>query len=223
MVSRAANRDWPTERIALYAGAQKSGLMANGQFTPLNRDKLKAMVQSGELRLVLGTDAASEGLNLQRLGTLINLDLPWNPSRLEQRKGRIQRIGQRRDTVDVYNLRYAGSVEDRVHDLLSERSEGITALFGQLPDFLDDVWIDVAIGEIQKARQTIDMVPHQHPFEIRYHKIIRINWESCATVLNTETRKEYLTKRVEVTQLALRCSILAASQRHSHAYQVRSY
>lgn len=187
-------KDWPNEHIALYAGAQKSGLIVDGQFTTLNRDKLKAMVQSGELRLVLGTDAASEGLNLQRLGTLINLDLPWNPSRLEQRKGRIQRIGQRRDTVDVYNLRYADSVEDRVHDLLSERSEGITALFGQLPDFLDDVWIDVAIGEIQKARQTIDMVPRQHPFEIRYNKISRVNWESCATVLNTETRKEYLTR-----------------------------
>ena len=44
------------------------------------------MVRRGELRLLLGTDAASEGLNLQRLGTLINLDLPWNPTRLEQRK-----------------------------------------------------------------------------------------------------------------------------------------
>jgi superfamily II DNA/RNA helicase len=68
------------------------------------------MVQRGELRLLLGTDAASEGLNLQRLGALINLDLPWNPTRLEQRKGRIQRIGQLRDTVRVYNMRYQDSV-----------------------------------------------------------------------------------------------------------------
>jgi superfamily II DNA/RNA helicase len=61
------------------------------------------MVRTGEIRLLLGTDAASEGLNLQRLGTLINLDLPWNPTRLEQRKGRIQRIGQLKDTVHVKN------------------------------------------------------------------------------------------------------------------------
>jgi superfamily II DNA/RNA helicase len=52
------------------------------------------MVRAREIRILVGTDAASEGLNLQRLGTLINLDLPWNPTRLEQRKGRIQRIGQ---------------------------------------------------------------------------------------------------------------------------------
>jgi superfamily II DNA/RNA helicase len=61
------------------------------------------MVRTSEIRLLLGTDAASKGLNLQRLGTLINLDLPWNPTRLEQRKGRIQRIGQLKDTVHVKN------------------------------------------------------------------------------------------------------------------------
>lgn len=51
---------------------------------------------------MIGTYAASEGLNLQRLDTLINLDLFWNPTRLEQRKDRIQRIGPSRSTVYVY-------------------------------------------------------------------------------------------------------------------------
>src|SRR5438034_10017849 len=45
-----------------------------------------------DIRLVVATDAACEGLNLQTLGTLINVDLPWNPSRLEQRLGRIKRF-----------------------------------------------------------------------------------------------------------------------------------
>lgn len=70
------------------------------------------MVGTDDVALVVGTDAASEGLNLQKIGSLINLDLPWNPTRLEQRKGRIQRIGQVRDDVYVYNLRYRGSVEE---------------------------------------------------------------------------------------------------------------
>ena len=87
----------PDEPIGLYAGSGRSGLMQGGLFRPRQRDLLKDQVRDGEIRLLVGTDAASEGLNLQRLGTLINLDLPWNPSRLEQRKGRIQRIGQRRD------------------------------------------------------------------------------------------------------------------------------
>ena len=148
----------------------------------------------GEIRLLIGTDAASEGLNLQRLGTLINLDLPWTPSRLEQRKGRIQRIGQRRDVVDVYNMRYRGSVEDRVHELLSGRMQDICDLFGQLPDTLEDVWVQVALGEIEKAQQTIDAVPKQHPFELRYRQVEPVDWESCTRVLNNEARCRHLAR-----------------------------
>src|SRR5438093_13388031 len=103
------------------------------------------MVRTGEIRLIIGTDSASEGLNLQRLGSLVNLDLPWNPTRLEQRKGRIQRIGQPRPEVLIYNMRYRGSVEDRVHQLLSDRLRTIRDLFGQLPDTLEDVWVQLAL------------------------------------------------------------------------------
>ena len=186
--------DLPHETIGLYAGAQKSGLFIRGIFTRCAREKIKDQVRKGELRLILGTDAASEGLNLQRLGTLINLDLPWNPSRLEQRKGRIQRIGQIRDTIDIFNMRYAGSVEDRVHELLSERLEGISKLFGQLPDILEDVWISAALGEIDQAKRTIDAVPRQHPFQLRYHAVKRVDWESCSNVLNADERKYSLMK-----------------------------
>lgn len=184
----------PGEKIGIYAGAQKSGIMQDGIFTATPRETIKEMVRCHELRVLLGTDAASEGLNLQRLGTLINLDLPWNPSRLEQRKGRIQRIGQVRDEVDIFNMRYVDSVEDRVHDLLSSRLESITNMFGQLPDILEDVWIDIAIGEIEKAHQTIDAVPVKHPFEIRYHKIDKVSWETCATVLDSNDRKKHLSR-----------------------------
>jgi len=146
----------------------------------------------GELRLLLGTDAASEGLNLQRMARLINLDLPWNPTRLEQRKGRIQRIGQIHDTVEIYNMRYKDSVEDRVHELLSSRLQDIYKLFGQLPDVLEDVWIAVALGEKERAQKIIDQVPEYHPFELRYSKVERIDWESCRTVLDRNAKREVL-------------------------------
>ena len=54
------------------------------------------MVADHDIRIMVATDAACEGLNLQTLGTLINVDLPWNPTRLEQRIGRIKRFGQTR-------------------------------------------------------------------------------------------------------------------------------
>lgn len=170
--------------IGIYAGAGRSGTMLDGEFCPGDRDDLKQKVTDGELRLLIGTDAASEGLNLQRLGTLINLDLPWNPTRLEQRKGRIQRIGQKRDTVYVYNMRYAGSVEDRVHALLSERLADIYDMFGQVPDTLEDVWISLAIGEDERAKKRIGETPKKHPFVAKYNQIAQIDWESCSEVLN---------------------------------------
>ena len=186
--------DLADERIGIYAGANRSGVMRNGMFARKRRDELRDAVRRGELRLLLGTDAAAEGLNLQRLGTLINLDLPWNPSRLEQRKGRIQRIGQVRSEVDVYNMRYAGSVENRVHELLSERLENISRLFGQLPDTLEDVWVRVALGQAEEAKRTIDAVPQQHPFELRYREVRHVDWESCARVLDDDARKRNLSR-----------------------------
>ena len=191
-LAQQLSREMPEEPIGIYAGGQRSGIMLNQQFVREQRETLKAKVRNGEVRLMLGTDAASEGLNLQRLGTLINLDLPWNPTRLEQRKGRIQRIGQIQDVVQIYNMRYKGSVEDRVHELLSQRLQEIHQLFGQLPDTLEDVWVDVALGEIQKAQETIDEVPKRHPFQIRYQKIEKVEWESCSAVLDKDERRRWL-------------------------------
>jgi superfamily II DNA or RNA helicase len=187
-------QELPEEPIGLYAGGAKSGIIRNRDFTTCSRENLKLMVQSGKISILLGTDAASEGLNLQKLGTLINLDLPWNPTRLEQRKGRIQRIGQLRDTVLIYNMRYKDSVEDRVHLLLSKRLRNIHDIFGQIPDVLEDVWIDVAMGDIEEAQQIIDAVPEKHPFAIRYHGIKKTNWESCSQVLDAMERKKHLTQ-----------------------------
>lgn len=192
LAEELSTNELPDEEIGIYAGAARSGIIRGGVFTPIHREEIKRRVRTGELRLLLGTDAASEGLNLQRLGTLINLDLPWNPTRLEQRKGRIQRIGQLRDTVFVYNMRYRDSVEDRVHDLLSQRLESIFGLFGQVPDVLEDVWVEVALGKEEEARRTIGAVPEKHPFELRYHTVENVDWESCAAVLDAEDRKRYL-------------------------------
>ena len=184
-----------SETIGIYAGSGKSGLLRAGEFVRTERETIKEQVRDGKLRLILGTDAASEGLNLQRLGTLINLDLPWNPTRLEQRKGRIQRIGQVRDTVYVYNLRYRGSVEDRVHELLSERLQSIFELFGQIPDVLEDVWVQAALGDIETAKRIIDAVPKKHPFELKYHRIEKVDWESCTGVLDPRAVREQLSKQ----------------------------
>lgn len=194
-ISENLSKEFSGEAIGLYAGGTKSGIFVDGIFKKKEKEELKTMVKNRDLRILVGTDSASEGLNLQTLGSLINIDLPWNPTRLEQRKGRIQRIGQVNDTIFVYNMRYKDSVEDRVHSMLSKRLKSIYNVFGQLPDVLEDAWINIAIGEQDKALEIIDNVPEKHPFENRYNKgVEHIDWESCSEVLDKKEKRKFLEK-----------------------------
>ena len=181
--------------IGLYAGSNRSGFWRDGRFQRCDRNTLKDRVRSGDLKLLLGTDAASEGLNLQRLGTLINIDLPWNPTRLEQRKGRIQRIGQARSEIWIANLRYRDSVEDKVHQVLADRLEAIHGLFGQIPDTLEDVWVQVALNDADAANQLIDRTAAtRNPFDVKYSKVEDADWETCSTVLDPRAVKDLLSQ-----------------------------
>ncbi len=189
-VAQRLSLDFNGSPIGIYAGGDKSGIIVDGIYKKCSKEEIKLKVKQHEIRILIGTDAASEGLNLQTLGNLINLDLPWNPTRLEQRKGRIQRIGQINDKVLIYNMRYKDSVEDRVHEMLSQRLQNISSIFGQLPDVLEDVWVNMALKNKEEAMRIIDAVPQQHPFEIRYERqaIGHIDWESCATVLSEKEK-----------------------------------
>ena len=186
---------FPDHLVGLYAGSGKSGIWESGMFLKKDREEIKSKVRTGELKLLVGTDAASEGLNLQALGTLINIDLPWNPTRLEQRKGRIQRIGQARDVIRVLNLRYKDSVEDKVHQALSDRLEQIHNLFGQIPDVLKNVWIEVALDNMQEAERLIEDIPNINPFDSRYANIQAIpEWDTWSEVLNRKEKLDELRK-----------------------------
>ncbi len=192
-IAEQLTQDLPHEKFGIYAGGDKSGIYENGIYCRKTKEEIKRMVKTKQIRLLLGTDAASEGLNLQTLGTLVNLDLPWNPTRLEQRKGRIQRIGQTRKEVLIYNMRYENSIEDRVHRLLSNRLKQITDLFGHIPDTLEDVWIDVSKHDMKEAEKKIYDVPNTHPFALKYHEnIAAIDWEHCSKILDNNERKKYL-------------------------------
>jgi biotin synthase-like enzyme len=59
-------------------------------------------------------------------------------------------------------------------------------------DVLEDVWIDIVNGEIEKAKKLIDSVKPRHPFDERYNRINKIDWETCSKVLNTEDKMKIL-------------------------------
>jgi hypothetical protein len=82
------------------------------------------------------TDAAAEGLNFQFCGALVNYDMPWNPMRVEQRIGRIDRLGQEHPEIRIVNLHYADTVEADVYDALRKRINLFQSFVGRLQPIL---------------------------------------------------------------------------------------
>ncbi len=176
----------PVETIGLYAGADRSRLYREGQAVGIAREALKRMVADHDIRIMVATDAACEGLNLQTLGTLINVDLPWNPTRLEQRIGRIKRFGQARSTVDMLNLVHQGTVDETVYARLSERMRNRYDLFGGLPDTIKDDWIEDLETLGEKMDRYIEERRRATGFDLRYNDSIKPAddaWRDCAAVL----------------------------------------
>jgi superfamily II DNA or RNA helicase len=106
--------------LACYTGAGGQ-IRVGEEWLSVSKDAITERLRNGEIRVMLCSDAASEGLNLQAAGALINYDLPWNPSRVEQRIGRIDRIGQRHSEVRVINMVLRDSIDERVYQVLQQR------------------------------------------------------------------------------------------------------
>ena len=120
-----------------------------------------------------------------RRATVLNLDAFLN--------GRVH--GQARSEVWIANLRYRGSVEDRVHNVLADRLEAIHDLFGQIPDTLENVWVQVALNNEAAANQLIDRAAAtRNPFDVKYSRVEDADWEACASVLNPVSVMELLQK-----------------------------
>lgn len=124
--------------VACYSG--RGGEVWNGiAWVPTTKEDVKNKFRAGEIRILLATESASEGLNLQTCGVLINYDMPWNPMRVEQRIGRIDRIGQTYERVWIHNCFYQDTIEDRVYLALADRIHWFEDVVGDLQPILAEV------------------------------------------------------------------------------------
>ncbi len=121
--------------VACYTG--EGGLVfEEGEWRRVTKQEITTRLSAGAIRVLVCSDAASEGLNLQVAGALINYDLPWNPARVEQRIGRIDRIGQLARELRVVNLVLADSVDERVYQVLSLRCDLFQSYVGAMQPVL---------------------------------------------------------------------------------------
>lgn len=132
-----------SEKIRSLLGSEEAVVTIHGGMLRDERRKVEELFrQDKEVRILVATDAAGEGINLQRAHLMVNYDLPWNPNRLEQRFGRIHRIGQT-EVCHLWNLvskeTREGMVFQRLFQKLEEERE---ALHGKVFDILGKVSFD---------------------------------------------------------------------------------
>ena len=89
--------------------------------------------------ILIGTEAAAEGINLQFCSLLVNYDLPWNPQRIEQRIGRCHRYGQKNDVVVINFLNKRNAADVRVYELLSEKFNLFNGVFGSSDEVIGSI------------------------------------------------------------------------------------
>lgn len=129
-------RKEPGLRLMCYSGRGGEIPTEGGPWRPIPRDEAKRRFRLGEADVLLCTDAAAEGLNFQFCGALVNYDMPWNPMRVEQRIGRIDRLGQRHAVVRISNLHYEDTVETDVYRALGNRINLFEKVVGPLQPIL---------------------------------------------------------------------------------------
>ena len=136
---------------------------------------LKTFEDSNGPSILLSSEVASEGVDLQFSSLLINYDLPWNPSKIEQRIGRIDRIGQEAPKILIWNFIYAETVDDRVYTRLLQRLNIFERALGSMEMILGDeirslsyellshnLTPDQEQDRIDKARVAIENVNRMH-------------------------------------------------------------
>lgn len=124
--------------------------------------------------IMIATEAAAEGINLQFCSLVVNYDLPWNPQRIEQRIGRCHRYGQRYDVVVVNFLNRSNAADQRVYQLLSEKFKLFEGVFGAS---------DEVLGSIESG--------------IDFEKRIAEIYQQCRTVEEIQTAFDALQKELE--------------------------
>ena len=142
--------------VMCYSGRHGEEPRSDGGWAQLSRDETKAKFLDGSVDILICTDAAAEGLNFQFCGAMINYDMPWNPMRVEQRIGRIDRIGQQYESIRIVNMYYEGTIEAKIYRALRERINLFEDVVGPLQPILAN--LDNMITA--EARDGSDVILH---------------------------------------------------------------
>ena len=153
--------------------------------------------QQQQQGILLCTETASESLNLQFCTAVINYDIPWNPMTLEQRAGRIDRIGQDRSVVDVINLFYEDTAEHDAYKAVERRFKGIVDNVGAYPPIIA-ANIQSIIRDGKDPDAELDKIAARNNFDINR---LNADWDSRNAALNPKIAMDDLERPLREPEL----------------------
>ncbi|WP_162786750.1 DEAD/DEAH box helicase [Janibacter anophelis] len=143
-------------------GVARIGVL-HGDVPRDERDKVMSTFREGGYDIMLATKVAAEGLDFEFCSVLINYDLPWNPMEIEQRIGRLDRIGQTEEKILIYNFSTPGTIETDILERVFERIEIFEHAIGQLEPIIDASWskiedvaLDFSLTPEQRAQRALE-------------------------------------------------------------------
>lgn len=132
----------------------------HGGVTPDERESIMRRFRAGEFDIVIATRVASEGLDFEFCSLIVNYDLPWNPMEVEQRIGRLDRIGQKSDKILILNFSTPGTIESRILEKLMARVGVFEHSIGELEpilaesfESLNELVVDFRLSESERERR----------------------------------------------------------------------
>jgi superfamily II DNA or RNA helicase len=161
-------------------GCIHGGMKPGSREEPGTRLYAEQQFKEGNIQILVATEAAGEGINLQYCNILFNYDIPWNPNRLEQRMGRIHRYGQRKNCL-IFNFVATNTIEGRILQRLLEKLQ-------EIRDALDDDAVFNVVGEV---------LPAAH--------VERVLRDYYAGRLGDQDLEERLLKNIDETQFRAIC------------------
>lgn len=207
-------KDSPKEKIILFSYFKptlyylKERLMKDG-FRPvvltggqgMNKTEIIMNFEASLTdQILISTEVASEGVDLQFSRFLINYDLPWNPMRIEQRIGRIDRIGQKAPKITIWNLFYSDTIDDRIYTRLYERLDIFQRSLGGMEAILGEK-IQQLTGDLIRTKLT----PEQESIRVdqTFHALANVQEEEERLEENASSliaHGEYLLRQVKAAR-----------------------
>lgn len=209
------------DKIRGLIGNEESVVMIHGGVKREERRKVQELFRNDPAaRVLLATDAAGEGVNLQNANLMVNYDLPWNPNRLEQRFGRIHRIGQT-EVCHLWNMVAAETREGDVFQRLFEKLEiEREALGGRVFDILGEVFEDRSLKDL-----LIDAIRYGADPEVRARLLRKVEGALDTQHLETIIKRNALCEEVmdERRLFAVKEEMEKAEARKLQPYFIRSF